>query len=389
MKITGFDLDAIHVNHRGDWIFVHVNTDEGIRGIGELRAGKNYGKRVAAVRRLEEKLMGRDPRQIERIVREFSRGATEQDQRSALGREIARVLRESLRVPVDRDGLCGLSAVEQALWDMLGKSLGVPVYTLLGGACREEIRLYANINRATTERTPQGFARSAAAAVAEGFDAIKLAPFDGMARDVDRAVDAADGIACMQAVRQAIGPEVDLLIDCHSHFTVRGALEVADALRELDLFWYEQPTPETDLDRCVQVKRECGMTVAGGEGRMLRNGFWEVLERQAMHVIMPDVTVIGGIAELKKTAAMAEVWDVPTAPHGPFGPVTIAAGVQAMAAHPHFLILEFGWGEVPWRAELTLPNERIENGRIALSELPGLGVELNPEVVEEHRVPLE
>ncbi len=187
-------------------------------------------------------------------------------------------------------------------------------------------------------------------------------------------------------MRRAIGPQVDLLVDCHSHFTVQGALELADALRDLDLFWFEQPVPEDDLDACIQVKEGCGMQVAGGEQRVRRHSWWKVLERGAMDVIMPDVTVVGGIGELKKTAEMAAARGVPTSPHGPFGPVMIAAGVQAMAAHPEFLILEFGWGEAGWRSELVLPPERIEGGKIRLTEGPGLGVELNPEVVEAHRV---
>ena len=364
MKITHFDLDAVHVNHRGDWIFVQVNTDAGIRGIGELRAGKAYGGRVRAVREMESRLVGRDPEQITKIVSEFG------------------------RVDAKRDQISALCAIEQALWDIRGKALGAPVYTLLGGACREEIRLYANINRATTDRTPEGFARNAFAAVEEGFDAVKLAPFDGLPRGVDSAADAEGGIACMQAVREAIGPEVDLLVDCHSHFTVQGSLEVADALRDLDLFWFEQPTPESNMDNCVAVKERCGLPVAGGEGRMLRQGFREVFERNAMDMVMPDVTVVGGIGELKKVGEMAEAWGVPTAPHGPFGPVAIAAGVQAMASLPGFLILEFGWGEVPWRSALTHPEERIEKGRIPLSDRPGLGVELNPETVDAHRVEL-
>ncbi len=362
MKITRLDLDAVHVNHRGDWAFVHVHTDEGLRGIGELRAGKNYGGRVRAVRELETMLVGWDARRIEQVVWKFTQGDAGEDRIGAV------------------------SAVEQALWDILGKALGVPVHTLLGGACRETIRLYANINRATTDRTPEGFARNAAAAVAEGFDAVKLAPFDGMPARMDSAKEARQGIACMYAVREAIGPDVDLLIDCHSHFTVRGALEVADALRDLDLFWFEQPTPETDLEDVLKVQERCGIRTAGGEQRMLRRGFREVLERRAMDVVMPDVTVVGGIGELKKVGEMAEAWGTPVAPHGPFGPVMIAAGVQAMAAHPGFLILEYGWGEVPWRNALTLPAERIENGRIALTDRPGLGLELNPDVVEAHRV---
>lgn len=364
MKITGFDLDAVHVNHRGDWVFVHVNTDEGIRGIGELLAGRNYGGRVAAQRELERALVGRDPRRIAQVVHEFSRGQP------------------------GRDRVCALSAAEQALWDILGRSLGAPAHALLGGACRQEVRLYANINRATVDRTPEGFARNAAAAVAEGFDAVKLAPFDGMPTGMDSAREAEPGIACMRAVREAIGPGVDLMIDCHSHLTVKGALEVADALRELDLFWYEQPTPESDVEACLEVKRRCGLRVAGGEQRMLRQGFREALERGMMDVIMPDVTVVGGIGELKRVAEMAGAWGVPTSPHGPFGPVMIAAGVQAMAAHPDFLILEFGWGEVAWRSDLIAPRERIEKGRMALRDAPGLGVELNVEVVEAHRVPV-
>ena len=361
MKIIGIDLEAVHVNHRGDWVFVLVRTDKGISGLGELRAGKNYEGRVAAVRNLGQALIGRDPRRIEAIVAEYARPGRTADE------------------------LCAISAVEQALWDILGKALNVPVYALLGGACREDIRLYANINRATTDRTPDVFAQNAAAAVAEGFDAVKLAPFDGLPV-VDSAKEAEAGIACMRAVRQAIGPDVDLLVDCHSRFTVKAALEVADALRDLKLFWFEQPTSEKDMDACLKVKAECGMTIAGGEQRALRQGFVEVFEHRSMDVIMPDVTVIGGISELKKVGDMAQAWGIPTAPHGPFGPMTIASGVHAMAALPGFLILEFGWGEVPWRRDLMLPAEEIENGRIALNDRPGLGFELNPDVVKAFRV---
>ena len=361
MKITGIDVDIVHVNHRGNWVFVHVNTDEGIRGLGELSPSGPKAGCLAVLHRMADALEGRDPRRIEHIVSSFT------------------------PMDLDRAGVLALSAVEQALWDILGKSLGVPVYTLLGGSCHDEIHLYANINRATTDRTPEGFARNAAAAVADGFDAVKLAPFDGMPRGIDRAQDAEPGIACMRAVREAIGPDVKLLIDCHSHFTAAGALEVADALRELDLFWFEEPVPDDDIDGYLEVKAHCGMPVAGGESRQLRRGFWETLQRRTVDILMPDVTIVGGIGELKKVADMAATHSIPTAPHGPFGPVTIAAGVHAMAAHPGFMILEYAWGEVPWRHDLTIPSETINNGRISLPDAPGLGVELNPDVVETHR----
>ncbi len=361
MKIVGIELDAVHVNHRGDWVFVHVLTDAGIRGVGEMRSGKHYAAQLAALRALSEDAKGRDPRKIEALVSRYTR--TERTKAE----------------------LYALSAFEQALWDILGKSLNAPVHALLGGACRDEIRVYANINRATTDRSPKGFAKNAAAAVAEGFDAVKLAPFDGLPV-TDRADDAAKGIACMRAVREAIGPDVDLLVDCHNRFTVRGALEVADALRPLDLFWFEQPTAEKSLENCLAVKEQCGLTIAGGEQRGLRSDWVEVAENLSMDIPMPDVTVVGGIGELKKIGDMLHAWGLPTAPHGPFGPVVIAAGVHAMASLPGFLILEYGWGEVPWRKDLTIPGEEIVNGRIRINDRPGLGIELNPEMVEQHRV---
>lgn len=361
MKITGIELDAIHVNHRGDWVFVHVLTDEGLCGLGEMRSGKNYSDQLTALRALGEDVVGKDPRHIESIVSTYT---------------------ETKR---NKAELYALSALEQALWDILGKSVGAPIHALLGGACREDIRLYANINRATTERSPRGFAQNAAAAVAEGFDAVKLAPFDGLPV-VDSAKEAEKGIACMRAVREVIGPDVDLLVDCHNRFTVKGALEVADQLRELQLFWYEQPTAERSLENCLAVKEQCGLTIAGGEQRGLRSEWVEVAENLSMDIPMPDVTVVGGIGELKKIGDMLQAWGLPTAPHGPFGPVVNAAGVHAMAPLPSFTILEYGWGEVPWRKDLILPAEEVVNGRIRINDRPGLGVELNPDMVNEHRV---
>lgn len=364
MKVTGIDLVAVRVNHLGDWVFVYVNTDAGLRGVGELRAGRNYAGRVRAVKELAGWLRGRDPRRIREFSDTFTRDAH------------------------NRDTVSAVSALEQALWDLLGKALDVPVSTLLGGPVREEVRLYANINRASTDRSPGRFASLAAGAVAEGFDAVKLAPFDGMPRNIDSAAEARPGIARVRAVRQTVGPDVDLLVDCHGHFTVKGALETAEALYELDLFWYEQPVSEDNMNAVVEVNSRCGLRTAGGEGRMSRGGFREALENTAMDVVMPDVTVVGGIAELKAIAEMAAAFGVPTAPHGPFGPVAVSAGMQVMATHPGFLILEYGWGEIPWRNDLTLQPEEIVGGRIRVGRRPGLGVELNPESLKVHGVAL-
>ena len=365
MIITGVDLAAVRVNHLGDWVFVYVNTDEGLRGLGELRAGRNYAGRIRATKALAEWLQGRDPRRIRDFLNRFIRNGC------------------------DRNSFAAVSALEQALWDLLGKSLDVPVYTLLGGPVREHVRVYANINRASQDRSPENFAALAARAVAEGFDAVKLAPFDEMHRNMDSAAEALPGIARVQAVRRAVGSDVDLLVDCHSHFTVRGALETAAALHDLDVYWFEQPVPEDQLDGVVEVNRRCGLQTAGGEGRMAGSEFREVLENAAMDVVMPDVTVVGGIAKLKAIAEMAETYGVPTAPHGPFGPVAVSAGMHVMVTQPGFLILEYGWGEIAWRKELTLPSEEIVNGRIRPGRRPGLGVELNPDMLKAHMAALD
>lgn len=362
MKIVRIDIDQVRVNHRGDWFFVHIRTDEGLSGLGELNPQAPHTGSLEKLRELSSALIGRDPTQIERFVA------------------------DTLRQSSDCATVHALSAVEPALWDLLGKSLNTPVYRLLGGVCHEEMRLYANINRATTDRTPEGFAKNAAAAVADGFDAVKLAPFDGMPFRIERAGDAQPGIACMQAVREAIGPKIDLLVDCHSHFTTRGALDVADALRDLDLYWFEEPVPDEDIEGYRVIKEQCGMTVAGGETRRLIRGFWEMMDASVVDVIMPDITMVGGLAELKKISALAEARSILSAPHGPFGPVMLAASLQSVITHPGFLIMEYAWGEVPWRHDLVLPAETILNGRMVLSDRPGLGVLLNPDVVRTHRV---
>ena len=206
---------------------------------------------------------------------------------------------------------------------------------------------------------------------------------------MDSAAEAGPGIARVKAVRRAVGPDVDVLVDCHSHFTVKGALNTAEALADLDLFWYEQPVSEDNMDAVVEVSRHCGLRTAGGEGRTSRGGFREALENTAMDVVMPDVTVVGGIAELKAIAEMAEAFGVPVAPHGPFGPVAVSAGMQVMATHPGFLILEYAWGEIPWRNELTLQPEAIVDGRIRVGRRPGLGVDLNPETLKARGVALD
>ena len=361
MKITQLEVETVQVNERETWVFALLHTDTGLTGLGELNPSAPRQACIEALRRIGRHLSGRDPRRIAAIQADL---CCEQ---------------------LDLVGVRAFSAVEQCLWDLLGQSLQAPVHALLGGACHETIRLYANITRATPTLTPEAFAASARGAVADGFSAVKLAPISGQA-PIDRIDHLGESIECIRAVRRAVGPDVDVMLDCYGLFTARAALELIETVEDVGLYWFEEPVADDDWEGYQQVKERSPVPLAGGERYEFRRGFWPALERQSFHVAMPDVGIVGGIGELDKVASMAESRGVRIAPHGPFGPVTLAAGAQVMAAHPGFLVLEYPWGLNDWRAALVEPAERIVDSQYHLSDRPGLGVALNPAILAEYRV---
>jgi len=368
LKITSIETFIVDVTQRGNWIFVRLNTSEGITGVGEASHGGSDIQKLTALREIEHKVIGQSPFDIEafhqRCYREDGSG--------------------SLHTVI--------SGIEQALWDIVGKTLETPVYNLLGGRCRDKIRLYANINRATWDRSISGFVRNAEAAVSEGFTAIKCAPFDNVSykelakdekhRDMQRAI--ATGIERIRQIRAAIGNSIDLLVDCHCRFTPSVATQVARELEDVNLFWFEAPIPSMDFDALALLKAEAPMPIAFAETLRTKSLFREALEKGAANILMPDVKHTGGILELKKIAALAESAQIPIAPHNPSGPVATAASVQCVTGLPNFLILEYAWGEVPWRSKLIIEPETIKDGYIEVSSKPGLGIELNDDIVGKH-----
>jgi len=364
MKITAITLDKVAVTKRGNWQFVRVHTDEGLVGLGEASQGGNDAA-VAYVleQQIAPALAGHNPLDVEPFFQRFQ----------ALG--------------AHRSGATALSAVEQALWDLAGQVHGQPVWRLLGGRLRPRVWVYANINRSTWDRSPDSFADNARQAVARGFRAVKLAAFDDVPRlDTPQAYATIQlGIDRVLAVREAVGPEVHVLLDCHSHFNAAWAIRVARELEPARLFWYEDPVPRSDLDGLARVHATIEQPVATGETLFGREGFWELLTRRALDVAMPDVKHCGGIAELRRIAAMAETAHVQVAPHNPSGPVAMAATVHAVAALPNFSILEYAFGEVPWRETLIAPAETIVDGYYAVPDTPGLGVRLDDATVAAHR----
>ena len=355
MKIQAIETHTVDVNHRGNWVFVKVRADDGSTGVGEASQGQD-GRVAQIIEELSSGLIGQDVFQIEGFHRQFYHEHEGRPYHTAV------------------------SGIEHALWDLVGKALNAPIYQLLGGKCREKIRLYANINRATVDRTPEGFAQNAQKAVEEGFTAVKCAPFDDVStRDMARGTltpAIRTGVERIRRIRETIGPDIDLMVDCHSRFNPGLIVQTAKTLDDLHLFWLEDPIPMTNLDALSHVSQSTSMPIATGEQLRTKSAFHRLLEKRAADYILPDVKHVGGILELKKIAAMAEAADVMMTPHNPSGPVAAAASVQCMATVPNFAILEFAWGEVEWRAELLNPPEQVIAGYIELSDRPGLGIDL-------------
>jgi galactonate dehydratase len=365
VKITDIEPIVVRVTQRGDWVFLLVHTDAGLTGLGEASHSMNDALLLATVDVFRERLLGQSPLQV-----------------GAIWQQLA-------RLDGGRIAHTALSAIEQALWDIVGQHLGVPIHALFGGAIRSRIRLYANINRHVQDRSPGGFARAARQAVAQGFTAVKLAPFDELRdRDHVRTGPRAAwrrGVERVEAVRAEIGDQIDLAVDCHGRMEASEAILVGKALARCNLMWYEEPVHHTYVDELARVTEAVPMPTASAESIFALEGFRPFLTRHVVDVIMPDVKHAGGLMETRNIAEAARLNQVLVAPHNPSGPVATVATAHVVSTIASFLILEYAWGEVDWRADLITPREPVQDGCLLLSDAPGLGYRLNPEVVEAHR----
>jgi galactonate dehydratase len=360
------------VNHRGDWVFVALTDDVGHVGYGEA---SHSGDDAATIALLKGALA--DP----------IRTTAWDDPSAAWGILDAAAPAGTAR----RVAATAASAVEQALWDLRAQAEDTGLATLLaaragaaaGTSAASTVPLYANINRATVDRTPDGFAANAARAVAEGFRTVKLAPFDevGYGTPVEERRRLAEpGLARVAAVRTIVGPDVRVLVDCHWRFDVPTALQVAQVLAELGVGWLEDPVPYEDgPDSVLAVRQAAPLPIATGERLISAAAFAPFLDAGAADFYLPDVKHIGGIGELLKLAALSEDRGVKITPHNPSGPISTLASATALASVPHAAPLEFAWGEVTWRPAVLDPPERIEDGALVLpTGRPGLGARLAP-----------
>jgi galactonate dehydratase len=368
LTVEGLEVFQVKVNRRGNWTIARLNTSGGISGLGDASQSGKDDQTLVYLKQFSDLLRGR----------------------SIFDVEWARKVTAPVIAQNGAPAAVAASALEQCLWDIQGNAFSVPVYDLFGGRIQDRIRIYANINRSTEDRTPEGFARMAEKAVAASFDAVKLAPFDEMPRGLTdkQAIEhfMQRGIACAEAVRQTIGPKRDLLIDGHSHFTRDDGLELARRFEPLHLFWLEEVTPAKPVEDLAAINKAATMPTAGGESIHGVTGYYPYIKAEAVDIVMPDVKVCGGMLEMKKIAALAEGAGLIASPHGPASPVGNVTAAHVIATIPNFNILEFSYGEVPWRAELIDPPEQIVDSALVISKRPGLGIKLNEKIAAKYAV---
>ncbi len=347
MKIT--KLETIFVKPR--WLFLKVHTDEGIVGLGEPVVEGRAQTVAAAVHEIGRYLIGQDPRRIEHHWQAIYRG---QFYRGG---------------PVLSSAISG---VEQALWDITGKWLGVPVYQLLGGATRDKIRMYGWLGG----ETYGDYIESAKVSSGQGFTALKMGIL-GAVNIVDTPAVVDANVERFAGIRKAVGNDVDVGIDFHGRVSPAMAVRLARALEPYSPMFIEEPVLPDNVDAMVTVARSTTIPIATGERLFTKWGFREVLEKQAAAVLQPDLSHAGGILECKKIAAMAETYFAAVAPHCPLGPIALAACLQLDACTPNFLAQEHvTLGEGYLKEPFV-----IKDGYIDLPTKPGLGIELDEDAL--------
>lgn len=364
MKVTAIKTFLVHPGLAKNWLFVRVETDAGLHGWGEAYTQNDRDRALEIhVQELGRYLVGRSPFDIKHFT--FMAYTDFAGKRGAM------------------DLYCAISALEQALWDIVGKAADQPVYNLLGGACRDRIKVYAN--GWGGGGTLDQLAEQAAKVVQMGFSTLKFDPFPGPWRTIiDRKAEQS-AVDRVRTVREAVGPDVEIIVEVHRRLSPMHAVRVARMMEPYNPFWYEEPVSARDMDSLVAARRDIRIPVVTGEELYTKAEFREVFERRAADIINPDVGNCGGILELREIAAMAEVYHVAVSPHN-YNSTTVglAATLHATAGMPNFLITEYFVNFTALGDELSVEPIRVENGYIRLPTKPGLGIELNEDALARH-----
>ena len=363
MNLVLETLASVTVTPRTTWLFATLSDGEGNSTTVEITHSANLRGAADAITSMAD-------------VLRYVEIADESEIESLLGLTPA-----DLRA--DRVSATAVSGLRTAVAQLTAMRSGLTLAEYLGARPTQRVELYANINRAlfATDRTPIDFGRMAEKAARAGFRTFKCAPFDEVSPPTspDRILDeAATGIARVRAIREAIGPRAKLLVDCHGRFERDSAPLIAEELAKLKIAWFEEPVdPESNADDLAEISRWAKMPVAGGESCYGADFFDELLDSEAVSIIMPDVKLCGGAVEAVAAGLSAVAKGSGFSMHSPYGPVSLLASGHATAAVRGAMPLEHAVYETDWRADLIDPPERIENGHLILPNTPGIGANLN------------
>jgi L-alanine-DL-glutamate epimerase-like enolase superfamily enzyme len=382
VKITDIRTAVIEGNF--PWVLVRVYTDEGITGLGEAYWGAGVAELVHKAKTV---LIGENPFNVGKAVEVMIRCLSGEG--SLAGATVT-----------------AISGIELALWDVVGRALNTPIYNLFGGRFRDKIRLYADCH-AGADHTPESYAQRARDVVAAGFTAIKFDldnknPFTlDISDDIhprrhwfepfNRTISSAERdwmVSIVAAVREAVGPEIMVAMDCHWKFAVNDAILLAQALEPYDLLWLEDPIPPENIEAQRHVTHSTRTPICTGENLYRKHGFRDLIEKQAARIIAPDIPKMGGLMEAKKVADHADLYYIPVAPHNVASPVGTVAAAHVCAAMNNFLVIEYHAHDVPWWSDLVEGRPVIKKGFIHLTDdVAGHGLTLNEDVAREHLQP--
>lgn len=370
MKITGVRpwLVKTSGSYWGEFLFVEVTTDEGVSGWGEITSTTRLANRAlcSMLRQIGSALVGEDPSHIERLWHKLFRSFTYMGSRGA--------------------AVECVSAIDICLWDIRGKVLDKPIYELLGGPVREDIALYTHPNQSKFT-SKEAVVEEITDIVKSGHKALKFDPFpyqgsreqrDGYLDGAMSREDQREAAELTALIREAAGPDIELLIDAHGRFDVPTAIRLCRSLEEAgQIDWFEEPCPPESLNALKQVRDKVNVPISWGERGHTKWDFVAVLEGRLSDYIMPDVTWTGGISELKKISALCEAYYIPVSPHDAGGPINVLAGAHVMMTVPNFYKLETSeWNLGKYDPFIDQPLDN-SNGTLKLSKRPGLGVEMN------------
>ncbi|MBI3411074.1 MAG: mandelate racemase/muconate lactonizing enzyme family protein [Planctomycetes bacterium] len=360
MIITHFETFLANAGLR-NYFLLRLRTDTGLSGVGE--ASLEWQEKTVQTlchEWLESRILGRDPFDIEAII-----GGLTRDQYQG-GATV----------------MTAISGVEIALWDIVGKACGQPLYRLLGGRCHDRIPAYAN-GWYGGARTPQEYAERAKGVVERGYRALKFDPF-GIAWKNLTPAEEETAIEIVAAIRHAVGPNVGLMIEFHGRLAAGCAIDMIRKLERFDPVWCEEPVVPESLDLLAEVKRSVRCPIAAGERLYTLADFNRLISLRAADVVQMDLAHCGGILAGKKIAAMADVQDLRVAPHCSIGPIALAAALHFDMSTPNFMIQEaFEEFDVPWRKDLVGGWSAVRNGEFILTEKPGLGLDIDEKALQD------